>query len=98
MLFFWVPISCSVKKQTTISRSLIEVEYRSLATDTTDMLWIWSLFTELGVQLLKPTILWCDNQITITLVGTSMLHAKAKHIEIYLYFVQDRIQDGSLFV
>ncbi|XP_020688780.2 uncharacterized protein LOC110104145, partial [Dendrobium catenatum] len=42
-------ISWSVKKQTTVARSSTEAEYRSLASATSDILWIRRLADELGI-------------------------------------------------
>ncbi|KZV52607.1 hypothetical protein F511_07000 [Dorcoceras hygrometricum] len=44
-------VSWSSKKQSVVSRSSTEAEYRSLANATTDLLWIKSLLTELHVSL-----------------------------------------------
>jgi hypothetical protein len=53
-------ISWSSKKQTTVARSSTEAEYRGLATVTVEIVWLQSLFIELGFQIPVPTI-WCDN-------------------------------------
>lgn len=50
-------ISWSSKKQTMITRSSAESEYRALAAASAELTWIQSLFTELGICCTgKPTI------------------------------------------
>ena len=45
------PISWSTKKQSTVSRSLIEAEYRALATTIAKLSWLRTLFKELRLYL-----------------------------------------------
>jgi histone deacetylase 1/2 len=47
-------ISLSVRKQPTMSRSSTEVEYKSLANATSEIIWIESLLAELGVKQKQP--------------------------------------------
>lgn len=53
-------ITWSAQKQSTVSKSSTEPEYRALAKATTEVLWLMSLFSELGIQLDKrgPPIIW----------------------------------------
>jgi hypothetical protein len=44
------PLCWGSNKQRTIARSSAEVEYRALASTTTELLWLVNLFTELGIQ------------------------------------------------
>jgi hypothetical protein len=43
-------VSWSARKQPTVSRSSTEVEYKSLANATTEIIWVQKLLTKLGVQ------------------------------------------------
>lgn len=43
-------ISCRARKQTTVSRSSTEAEYKSLADATAEVIWIQAVLKELGVQ------------------------------------------------
>ncbi|KAG9441691.1 hypothetical protein H6P81_017545 [Aristolochia fimbriata] len=54
----------SSKKQTTVSRSSAEAEYRALEIPAAELTWILQLFNELGVFMSQPPILWCDNLST----------------------------------
>ena len=44
-------ISWSARKQATVSKSSTEAEYKSLANATVEVIWLESLFAELGIKL-----------------------------------------------
>lgn len=60
-------ISWKSKKQSTISRSSAEAEYRGLASVTTELLWLTQLLRDLQVSSIGPAIVYCDNQAAIPL-------------------------------
>ena len=43
-------ISCSARKQATVSRSSTEAEYKALANATAEVMWIQALLYELGIK------------------------------------------------
>ncbi|KAA0047933.1 putative mitochondrial protein [Cucumis melo var. makuwa] len=85
------PISWYSKKQSTVSRSSTEAEYRSLATTTADLYWIRQLLCDLHVPLKTTPTLWCDNVFAISLVHNPVFHARTKHIEIDYHFVREKV-------
>lgn len=91
-------VSWFSKKQTTVSRSSTEAEYRVLASTAAECLWFQSLFSELQVKLPSAPTLWSDNVSAIALSANPILHARTKHVEIDLLFVHDKVLDGTLFV
>ena len=50
-------ISWSSKKQHTVAHSSIELEYKSLANATAELIWIQSLLQELGLRTYHPPTL-----------------------------------------
>ena len=58
-------ISWKSKKQSIVSRSSAEVEYRTMAVTTCEMTWILALLKDLEVFHPKLAMLFCDNQATI---------------------------------
>lgn len=68
-------ISLWSKKQQLIARFITEVEYRSLALITSELIWIQSLLKELHVSITTP-IIFCDNMsiVTLTQSYTTLLH------------------------
>lgn len=86
---------CS-KKQQVVARSSTEVEYRSMALITTDLLWLHTLFSELHLPLLPPSIIWCDNQGAIKLSFSPAFHSRTKHIEVDVHFLREKVQSQVL--
>jgi hypothetical protein len=54
-------VSWSVKRQTVVSRSSIEAEYRAIANGVTEATWLRQLLHELQTPLSRCTIVYCDN-------------------------------------
>ncbi|KAK6156620.1 hypothetical protein DH2020_010868 [Rehmannia glutinosa] len=86
-------ISWCSKKQQVVARSSTEAEYRSMAVATTDLIWIQSLFDELGLHIESPTVLWCDNSSAISLASNPVFHQRTKHIEIDIHFIREKVRD-----
>ncbi|GJV06354.1 putative reverse transcriptase domain-containing protein [Tanacetum coccineum] len=56
------PISWRTKKQSVVSRSSAEAEYRAMASPVGEILWVRWLLKDLQVDITTPTPLFCDNQ------------------------------------
>ena len=54
-------VSWRSKKQTVVSRSTAEAEYRALSQGLSEMLWVKHLLSELKLLRKGPLRLWCDN-------------------------------------
>jgi histone deacetylase 1/2 len=84
-------IAWSAKKQSTVSRSSTESEYKAVADATAEVIWVEALLKELGVRQASPSILWCDNIGATYLSSNPVFHARTKHIEIDYHFVRERV-------
>ncbi|XP_034704201.1 uncharacterized mitochondrial protein AtMg00810-like [Vitis riparia] len=89
-------ISWSSKKQSTVSRSSAEAEYRSLAVATADIAWIIQLLRDLHVTLLVPPKILCDNQSAIFMAVNPVTRPRSKHIAIDYHFVRELVDKGTL--
>nr|XP_043629740.1 uncharacterized mitochondrial protein AtMg00810-like [Erigeron canadensis] len=83
------PISWKSKKQSTISGSSSEAEYRAMAAAAAEITWLIRLLEEFGVTGLKPVTLHCDNQSALHVAKNPVFHERTKHIEIDCYFTRD---------
>ena len=84
------PISWSTKKQSTVSRSLIEAEYRALATTIAELSWLRTLFKELRLYLSHIPVIWCDNVSAIALFANLVFYSRTKHLEVDYYFTHEK--------
>lgn len=89
-------IAWKSKKQSTVSRSSAEAEYRSLATLTAEVVSMTNLFNELGMNVDKPTIIHCDSKAAIQIAANPVLHERTKHIEIDCHFIREKVQQGLI--
>ncbi|KAK1315359.1 hypothetical protein QJS10_CPA06g00832 [Acorus calamus] len=67
-------ISWKNKKQSVVSRSSTEAEYRAMAQGTCEIILLRSLLTELGFPVAISSTLFCDNRSAIMLASDSVLH------------------------
>ncbi|XP_030945775.1 uncharacterized protein LOC115970250 [Quercus lobata] len=92
------PITWSAKKQSTVSRSSTEAEYRALASCAAELCWIRMLLKDFGVFLSDPPVLWCDNVSALAIASNPVFHARTKHIEVDFHFVRERVLRHDLLV
>ena len=83
------PISWSSKQQTVVALSSCEAEYISCAHCARQIIWLRSLFSELGYPQNGPSVLRCDNQGTVICTHDPHDHNKMKHIDIRIHFIRD---------
>lgn len=84
------------KKQTMVARSVGEAEYRAVDQGVTEILWLKSLFHELGFSCSAPPILWCDNLAAKSISENPIFHSRTKHIEIDVHFVWEKVECGAV--
>ena len=79
------------KKQTTVSRSSTESEYRSLANTAAEIYWVQKLLCDLHVFLPYTPVIWCDNISAISLASNPIFHARTKYIEVDYHYIRDKV-------
>ncbi|EOY05030.1 Cysteine-rich RLK (RECEPTOR-like protein kinase) 8 [Theobroma cacao] len=68
------PISWRSKKQTVVSRSSTEAEYRAMATISNEIIWLIQLLRDLQVPCSNLVPLFCDNQAAIHIAANPVFH------------------------
>uniref|UniRef100_A0A2N9FMC6 Integrase catalytic domain-containing protein n=1 Tax=Fagus sylvatica TaxID=28930 RepID=A0A2N9FMC6_FAGSY len=92
------PLTWVSKKQSTVSRSSTEAEYRALASCAAEVSWLRMVLHDLGISLWSPPTLWCDNVSALALASNPVFHARTKHIEVDYHFIRDRVVRKDLQV
>jgi hypothetical protein len=93
MWYSWVS-----KKQCTVSWYSTEAEYRSLASATAEVFWIRMVLKDLGIFILDPPLLWCDNLFALALASNLVFHSHTKHIEVDYHFVKEKVVHRDVVV
>ena len=91
-------ISWSSKRQSTVSRSSAEAEYRVVANGVAEASWLRQLLQELHRPLTRSTLVYCDNVSAVYLSTNPVQHQRTKHVEIDLHFVRERVAVGDVRV
>ncbi|WVZ94605.1 hypothetical protein U9M48_040475 [Paspalum notatum var. saurae] len=91
-------VSWSSKRQTTVSRSSAEAEYRGVANAAAECCWVRNLLHELYVPVDKATVIYCDNVSAIYLSENPVHHRRTKHVELDIHFVREKVALGQMRV
>nr|XP_016460761.1 PREDICTED: uncharacterized mitochondrial protein AtMg00810-like [Nicotiana tabacum] len=84
------------KKQSVVSLSFAEIEYRSMSKATAEITWVCRLLYDFGVVFSSPVTLFCDNQAAIYIAKNFVFHERRKHIELDCHFVRTKLNEGLL--
>lgn len=71
---------CS-KKQSVVSQSSTEAEYRAMAHGVCELIWLHIILGDLRVDVSLPMSLYCDNKAAISIAANPVQHDCTKHIE-----------------
>ncbi len=89
------PVSWVSRKQKTIALSSTEAEYMSLSDTARQLIWIQSIYHELGFKV-HGIELNIDNQGAIFLAQNQMQEHRSKHIDIRYHYVRECVEDGKI--
>lgn len=89
-------ISWKAKKQTTVSKSSAEAEYRALASLVCELQWLVYLCRDLQLEEQTPIKVFCDSKSAIHIAENPVFHERTKHIEIDCHIVRERVLDGTI--
>ncbi|KAL0297759.1 UNVERIFIED_CONTAM: Retrovirus-related Pol polyprotein from transposon RE1 [Sesamum radiatum] len=89
-------VSWKTKKQTTVSRSTAEAEYRSMGSTVCELSWVVYLLHDFGITVPTPIPFLCDNQVALHIVNNPVFHERTKHLEIDCHIVRDKFKSGLI--
>jgi len=87
--------SWNSRAQKTVALSSTEAEYMSLSDTSRQLVWIKSLFTELGIKL-SPIPLCGDNQGSIFMASNPVQEKCIKHIDIRYHYIREVVKDKKI--
>ncbi|GJS25459.1 uncharacterized mitochondrial protein-like protein [Tanacetum coccineum] len=96
LLLGGAPISWKSKKQSVVSRSSAEAEYRAMANATSEILWMRWLLEGLETKQHDATPLYCDNNAARHIANNPVFHERTKHVEMDCYFVKERVESHEI--
>ena len=76
------PLGTWSKKQSVISKSSMEAEFRAMSKGIDEAMWIKHLLAELKISYIKPIIIHCDNKSAISIAHDPVYHDRMKHVNI----------------
>ncbi|XP_019054057.1 PREDICTED: uncharacterized protein LOC109114973 [Nelumbo nucifera] len=89
-------ISWHSKKQTVVSRSSTEAEYRALADTTSELLWLRWLLHDMGITHSSATPLHYDNRSVIQIAHNDVFHERTEHIETDCHFIRHHVLEDTV--
>ena len=98
MFFNNTLISWSAKRQSVVSRSSAEAEYRGVANVVSECFWLQNLLLELHCPLQRASIVYTDNISATYFTSNPVQHQRTKHIELDIHFVRDKVALGHIRV
>ncbi|XP_028782965.1 uncharacterized protein LOC114739076 [Neltuma alba] len=85
-------ISWKAKKQSTVSRSSSEAEYRALASTTCELQWLIYLLNDFDLSHIDLALLYYDNQSAIQIAANPTFHERTKHIKLDCHLIREKLQ------
>lgn len=89
-------VSWKTKKQTTVSKSSTEAEYRSMSSAASELVWLFGLLEDLKIAVDLPISLYCDNKSAEHLAQNPMFHEKTKHLKRDMHYIREQVESGFI--
>lgn len=90
------PISWSSRKQSLVSRSSTQAEYRAVVDTTSEVLWLQHLLDDLYITLPSAPMIHFDNVFAFALASNPIHNSKVKHMEVDVHFTREKVARGEL--
>ena len=84
------------KKQTVVSKSSAEAEYRAMAHTTCELIWLKALLEHFSITYTDLIPMHCDNQAAIHIASNFVFHEQTKHIEVDCHFARNVVTSKKI--
>ena len=91
-------ISWASKLQPVVTLSTTEAEYLSAVSAGQEILWLRSLFSEMGFEIKGASTLHLDNQSAIAVTRNPEHHGRMKHLDVRYLWLRDYVKAGHISV
>lgn len=89
-------MSWSSKKQSTVALSSTKAKYIVTVAAGKEVLWMLSLLKELGFASSDASLMFVDNQSTLTVVMDPQYHRRMKHLDTSIHWIHDVVKKGVI--
>lgn len=79
-----------------LTRSSTEAEYRSIANTASEVRWVCSLISEMGIPTTNTPVIYCDNIGATYLCANPVFHTRMKHLALDYHYIREQVQAGQL--
>ena len=79
------------KKQNVVAKSTAEAEYRGMAHEICELLWIRIHLTEIGFKPQEAMVLYYDNQVAREIANNPVQHDCTKHVEMDRHIIKEKL-------
>jgi hypothetical protein len=100
LVFFWVLhwFCRRQRNKKTITRSSAEAELRAMFAMIAEVVWLQWLLEDIGIRILEPTPLYCDNRSAIQIAKNPTKYELNKHIRVDVFFERQHYNTGIIFL
>jgi len=84
------------KKQTVVSRSSAEAEFRAMAQGICELLWLKSILKDLRIKSDETMRLYCDNKSAISIAHNPVQRDRTKYIDVDRHFIKEKLDSGLI--
>ncbi|KAL0455907.1 UNVERIFIED_CONTAM: Copia protein [Sesamum latifolium] len=84
------------KKQEVVAESTTEAEYMATVAAANRAIWLRKVLTDLHLPQASTTIIFVDNQSTISMAKNHVHHGRTKHINVEFYAIWEPERNGEV--
>ncbi|KAK8706188.1 hypothetical protein V6N13_049763 [Hibiscus sabdariffa] len=75
-----------------------EAEYRSITDAVSEVTWVNTMLSDMGVISSTIPVVWSDNTSAVAMSANPVLYSRSKHVELDVHFVREKVADRRIQV